>query len=389
MCIRDSLQAVGRDARGRKQYRYHPDYVAMMDRRKFERLAHFHRALPGLRAAVAAELNQPLGSRRLAVATSAALIDRHLLRVGNEDSADDGHHGATTLMVDHLRNGAEDDNDGEEAGEDEHAGEPTAVARLDYYSKSGQRRRIKLDDDLARLLERFAAGSEDDRLLWFVDPDDPVRGDEPRHVSAAEVNEFVRLHTGPGFSTKDFRTWGGSAVALEARVTGADEVEAVDAAAAALEGALAAAQDFDAFDAAERDVRPVDRGHVRVVQPVAVEQHQHAALGVFAEAAQGDFRLDVVAGRAADLEAVERAEGVDQRGRAAGAEGLALQDGDVARHAAGFAPVAAGGHHDVLVRRRVPGSGGARAEASRRVGAAVLRGNPQHKLQKVRGGACA
>ncbi len=228
------LQVTGIDDAGRKQYRYHPDYASLMDRRKFERLGHFPRAIPGLRTAVAAELAQPLGSRRLAVATAAALIDRHLLRVGNEDSADDGHHGATTLMVDHLRNGAEDDNDGEEAGEDEHAGEPTAVARLVYYSKSGQRRRIKLDDDLARLLERFAAGSEDDRLLWFVDPDDPVRGDEPRHVSAAEVNEFVRLHTGPGFSTKDFRTWGGSAVALEARVTGADEVEAVDAAAAAL-----------------------------------------------------------------------------------------------------------------------------------------------------------
>ncbi len=224
------LQVTGIDDAGRKQYRYHPDYVAMMDRRKFERLAHFPRALPGLRAAVAAELNQPLGSRRLAVATSAALIDRHLLRVGNEDSADDGHHGATTLLVDHLRQDGDDDND----DDDEDPGATTGFPQLDYCSKSGQRRRIELDDELARLLERFAAGSEDDRLLWFVDPDDPVSGDEPRHVSAAEVNEFVRLHTGPGFSTKDFRTWGGSAVALEARVAGADEVEAVDAAAAAL-----------------------------------------------------------------------------------------------------------------------------------------------------------
>ena len=232
------LQVTGIDDAGRKQYRYHPDFVSLMDRRKFERLAHFPRALPGVRTAIAADLSQPLGSRRLAVATAAALIDRHLLRVGNEDSADDGHYGATTLLVDHLYSDGDDDSADEEAD----PGGATGFPRLDYCSKSGQRRRIALDDHLAELLGRFAEGSEDDRLLWFVDPDDPVRGDEPRHVSAAEVNEFVRLHTGAGFSTKDFRTWGGSAAALEALAGGADEVEAVDAAAVALGNTRAVAR---------------------------------------------------------------------------------------------------------------------------------------------------
>ncbi len=247
------LQVTGIDDAGRKQYRYHPDYVSLMNHRKFERLAHFPRALPHVRAAIAADLSQPLGSRRLAVATAAALIDRHLLRVGNEDSADDGHHGATTLLVDHLHeDGDGDDNNGGGGGggggEDDTDGdgddpaEAIGYPRLDYCSKSGQRRLIELDGHLVELLRRFADGSADDRLLWFVDPDDPVRGDEPRHVSASEVNDFVRRHTGAGFSTKDFRTWGGSAAALAARVDGADEVGAVDAAAGALGNTRAVAR---------------------------------------------------------------------------------------------------------------------------------------------------
>lgn len=237
------LQVTGIDDAGRKQYRYHPDYVSLMDRRKFERMVHFPRALGGVRAAIAVELTQPVGSRRAAVATAAALIDRHLLRVGNEDSADDGRYGVTTLLVDHLDDRRDDEAEADASTEDgDDAHNPPGVASLDYRSKSGQRRQVVLDDDLADLVGRFAADSEDERLLWFVEDDDAIVGDGPRHVSPAAVNDFVRLHAGHGFSTKDFRTWGGSAAALEARVDGADEVEAVDAAADALGNTRAVAR---------------------------------------------------------------------------------------------------------------------------------------------------
>lgn len=220
------LQVTGIDAAGRKQYLYHPEYVTLMEQRKFHRLAYFPRALTTIRQAIVDDIAQPAGSRRRATATAVALIDRHLLRVGNENSAEHGHFGVTTLVPAHLHMADADEDGG---------------AALDYLAKSGQRRQIAVDPDLAADLEDLR-DRDADRLVWFSDQTGSGDDGQPRQVTATMLNDYVRTHAGTGFSTKDFRTWGGSAVALEARVDGASEVEAVDSAAAALGNTRAVAR---------------------------------------------------------------------------------------------------------------------------------------------------
>lgn len=98
------LQATGRDAKGRKQYRYHPDWAAQRAQRKYDGLAAFGRTLPRLRARIATGLCAPEGWRDLALAAVLALLDRASLRIGNEDYArENGSYGATTLLGEHAR----------------------------------------------------------------------------------------------------------------------------------------------------------------------------------------------------------------------------------------------------------------------------------------------
>lgn len=101
---RGHLQATGRDARGRKQYRYHPDWQAMRARHKYDGLAAFGRALPALRARIDAGLRAEAGSRELALTAVLALLDRAAIRVGTPDYArDNNSYGATTLLEQYVR----------------------------------------------------------------------------------------------------------------------------------------------------------------------------------------------------------------------------------------------------------------------------------------------
>lgn len=239
---RGYLQASGIDDAGRKQYRYHDDFRAHAERRKFDRLAYFARAVIQIRAAVMEALDEPLGTRDHAVAAAVRLIDECLLRVGNHQSAANGHYGATTLTVDHVV-------------DDEHLA-------LDYEAKSGVTRTIVIDDDdLADILGELAADG-DDELFWF---DDDVT-DSRRRATAADINEFISRHGGEAFSAKDFRTWGGSTIALESRATGDRLIDAVDAAADGLGNTRAVARssyvhpvvltaDDDAIDTAWKSSR--------------------------------------------------------------------------------------------------------------------------------------
>lgn len=218
------LQATGRDDACRKQYRYHEDFRALRDQQKFDRMTHFPRALRILRSAVASELESPAGTKTHAVAAALRLLDAGLVRVGNEQSAEDGHYGATTLHRDHLDTVRGEDTDG--------------YVTLQYVAKGGAERTVVLEDDvLSEVLVGLAEGDED-RLFWFQCADTG----ETRQVTAADVNTTIVELVGPAFSAKDFRTWGGSRRALEARVQGADEVEAVDAAAEALGNTRAVAR---------------------------------------------------------------------------------------------------------------------------------------------------
>lgn len=201
------LQASGLDEAERKQYRYHDEFRQYCEARKFARLRDFARAVVVLRKAAAAGLTRNPGHRDHAVAAAITLIDSCLLRVGNDQSASTGHYGATTLTVDHVVD--------------------NGYITLEYTAKSGQARTIVVeDDDLSDVLTNLADGA-DDELFWFDDDDGLGR----RRATAADINRFIAEHVGPAFSAKDFRTWGGSAVALAALASGKRALEAVDTAA--------------------------------------------------------------------------------------------------------------------------------------------------------------
>lgn len=218
------LQATGIDDAGRKQYRYHDEFRRFCEQQKFDRLRYFSRAIVLIRRAVEDGLLEPVGSRRHAVAAAVQLIDRCLLRVGNGESATNGHFGATTLTVAHLVEGRDGGGDGPVDGvEDRDRGFIT----LDYTAKSGQHRQVVVeDDDLADVLMTLAAEA-DDELFWF---DADGEGGQ-RRAEAREINRFIAEQAGPAFSAKDFRAWGASSSALEARATGHGLLDAVDRAA--------------------------------------------------------------------------------------------------------------------------------------------------------------
>lgn len=216
------LQATGIDEAGRKQYRYHADFRSFCDERKFSRLAYFGRAIVKIRKAAAQSLDAPLGSRDHAIAAAVTLIDRKLLRVGNDGSAHEGHYGATTLTVDHV------------------VGDVTAdgFVSLQYIAKSGKERSVVVeDDDLADVLTELAEDA-DNELFWFNDESDGTR----RRATASDINRFIVEHAGRAFSAKDFRTWGGSRTALEARANGDRILDAIDAAAEELGNTRAVAR---------------------------------------------------------------------------------------------------------------------------------------------------
>ncbi|SLN58726.1 Eukaryotic DNA topoisomerase I, catalytic core [Roseivivax jejudonensis] len=188
------LQATGRDARRRKQYRYHPDWTAFRAKAKFDHLADFGRALPGLRRRVLDTLREGrAGDHAFAIAAVLALLDRADLRVGNSDyTRENKTFGATTLRPRHLRL------DG-------------GTLRLDFPGKGGTQVQKRLRD---RTLERTLSRLDDlpgPTLVSWIDEDGA-----PRAVTSDEVNAFLSGQIGAdGVTAKTFRTWTGSVVALE------------------------------------------------------------------------------------------------------------------------------------------------------------------------------
>lgn len=218
------LQATGRDAEGRKQYRYHESFRALRDRQKFDRMGHFLRALTRLRTMIGDGLDAPVGTEAHAVAAALRVVDSGLVRVGNPRSAASGHFGATTLEVDHVDLGDE-------------------VVRISFVGKGAVARDVELTDAetidaVRRLTERGRRQRDGDEPLFWYESDDGER----RGLQASDLNDAMRSCVGPAFTVKDFRTWGGSRVALEARAAGATVLEAVDEAASALGNTRAVAR---------------------------------------------------------------------------------------------------------------------------------------------------
>ena len=186
------LQATGRDARGRKQYRYHEQWRAERDGGKFDRMLAFAHALPRLRRSVKRQLADDGHSREVILATVVRLLDATLVRVGNEEYArQNGSYGLTT-----LRN--------------RHAKVRGQSVQLSFRGKSGIRHDVEIrDPKVARVVKRclHLPGQE---LFQYRDD-----GGELRGVSSSDVNDWLRATCGDEFTAKDFRTWHGSVLALE------------------------------------------------------------------------------------------------------------------------------------------------------------------------------
>ncbi len=190
------IQAIGWDDKGRKQYRYHPDFRAAREDEKYERCAIFGEVLPKLRARVEKDLETRALSRERAVAAVIRLLDIGHVRIGNEGYAKDNKSfGATTLRK-------------------RHAEVTTGKLRLQYRAKSGKICVLTVTD---RSLIRFVRKCQDlpgQHLFRWLDDQG-----EPHPVTSSDVNDYIRETTGEDFTAKHFRTWGASVIAFEALAT--------------------------------------------------------------------------------------------------------------------------------------------------------------------------
>lgn len=184
------LQATGRDARGRKQYRYHPRWRAVRDETKYGRMMAFGAALPGIRRRVEEDLARPGLPREKVLATVVRLLETTLIRVGNDEYArTNGSFGLTTMR-------------------DRHVAVTGGSVRFGFKGKSGIRHSIDLDDPrLARLVKR-CRDLPGQVLFQYLDDDG-----NPRAVDSADVNDYLRTIAGDDFTAKDFRTWAGTVLA--------------------------------------------------------------------------------------------------------------------------------------------------------------------------------
>jgi DNA topoisomerase-1 len=186
------IQAVGRDARGRKQYRYHARYRAVRDATKFERMLAFGAALPKIRRRVTKDLSLPGLPKEKVIALIVRLLDKTSIRVGNEEYAKTNNSfGLTT-----LRN--------------RHAEIHGQTLRLHFKGKSHQEHDIKLSDrKLAAIVKRCQDLPGQALFQW------QSKTGESMHIDSTDVNAYLREITDDDFTAKDFRTWHGSGHMLQ------------------------------------------------------------------------------------------------------------------------------------------------------------------------------
>jgi DNA topoisomerase-1 len=177
------IQATGRDAKGRKQYRYHRKWRAVRDEAKYHRFVEFTRVLPRLRRRVDADLACACLCKTKVMATVVALMETAQLRVGNDEYArHNGSYGATTLRDRHVKVRGD-------------------KLELAYRGKSGVVRHVAVTDRrLARIIRR-CRDLPGQRLFQYID------GDDVKPITSNDINEYLREITGGPFSSKDYRTW--------------------------------------------------------------------------------------------------------------------------------------------------------------------------------------
>lgn len=185
------LQATGIDARGRKQYRYHPRFREVQDENKFKRMLAFGRHLPEIRERIDSDLRKQGLPKGKVLAVVVYLLEKSLIRVGNEEYAKENKSfGLTTMLNRHVRI----------AGE---------RIEFNFLGKSKIKHRIEIHDRrLAKVIRRLQdlPGQE---LFQYVDEEG-----SPSSISSADVNGYLSEITGEHFTAKDFRTWWGTLLAL-------------------------------------------------------------------------------------------------------------------------------------------------------------------------------
>jgi DNA topoisomerase I len=184
---RGHLQATGRDARGRKQYRYHPQWRAMREAHKFDHLVAFAQALPAIRRRAKADLALPGLPRRKVLAALVRLLETTCLRIGNERYAEENDSfGLTTLRNRHVR---------------------LAGRRVlfQFRGKGGRFHEAAIDDErLARIIRRCRE-LPGQALFEYLDDEGAVQA-----IGSSDVNEYLREISGADVTAKDFRTWAGT-----------------------------------------------------------------------------------------------------------------------------------------------------------------------------------
>lgn len=186
------IQATGRDAKGRKQYRYHPRFREIRDETKYARILAFAQALPKIRDQVDRDLSRPGLPREKVLATVVRLLEITLIRVGNEEYArQNASFGLTTLRTRHV--------------------DVTGSAiRFHFRGKSGIDHKVEVYD--RRVAKVVARCSDLPGQLLFQYVDD---NGELRTIESSDVNEYIRGIAGTAFTAKDFRTWAGTVLATK------------------------------------------------------------------------------------------------------------------------------------------------------------------------------
>ena len=194
------LQATGIDARGRKQYRYHPEFRASAEEAKFAGLVEFGKELPKIRRRVERDLKKHKLSREKVLAAAVRLLDTEHLRVGNEEYArSNKSFGLTTLRTHHVRNQGQ-------------------KVKMRFAGKHGIIHEVTITD---RTLARIVRRCEDlpgQALFQYINGDGV-----PHPITSADVNNYIREASGGDFTAKHFRTWAASVIAFEKLLEASEE----------------------------------------------------------------------------------------------------------------------------------------------------------------------
>lgn len=185
------IQATGRDARGRKQYRYHARWRCVRDEAKYGRTLAFGRALAKIRRATGRDLDHPGLPRRKVLAAVVRLLETTLIRIGNDEYARSNRsYGLTTMR-------------------DRHVEVRGASLEFRFKGKSGIHHSVSINDRRLAQVVRRCQELPGQELLQYVD-----EGGEVRDIGSEDVNAYLREITGEDFTAKDFRTWAGTVLAM-------------------------------------------------------------------------------------------------------------------------------------------------------------------------------